>query len=109
MIFDCHTHIFGVGQVGGATLSAVKKAWGEHMELVALPEQHWETVKDVDGAIVLAFDAPAVGIVVPNEDVARYVAQHPTRLFGFASVDPNHIYAASRLEKAIKEYQLSGL
>jgi predicted TIM-barrel fold metal-dependent hydrolase len=109
MIFDCHTHIFGQGQVGGPTLAAMKRAWGEHKEMIALPEQHWENVKDLDGAIILALDAPATGIIVPNEDVANYVSKHPTKLFGFASVDPNKRGAAGLLEEAIKEYHLSGL
>lgn len=109
MIFDCHTHVFGPGQFGGATLAAAKRAWGEQTEMIALPEQNWECVKDVDGAIVLAFDAPATGIQVPNEYVAEYVGKHRGRLFGFASVDPNKWNAAGELEHAIKEHQLSGL
>lgn len=109
MIFDCHTHVFGPGHFGGATLAAAKRAWGESMEMLALPEQNWECVKDIDGAIVLAFDAPATGMQVPNEYVAEYVGKHRGRLFGFASVDPNNWDAASILEHAIKEYQLSGL
>src|SRR5690625_5155345 len=109
MIFDCHTHLFGPGQVTGAMRAACKRAWGEEHELVALPEEHWESVKDVDGAIVLAFDAPATGTKVPNEYVAEYVAKNPSRLFGFASVDPNNYLAPSILESAIKDLKLSGL
>ncbi len=109
MIFDCHTHVFGPGHFGGATLAAVKRAWGEDKEMNALPEQNWECVKDIDGAIVLAFDAPATGIVVPNEYVAEYVLKHPGKLFGFASVDPNKLNATSLFESAIKEMNLSGL
>lgn len=109
MIFDCHTHLFGPGHVGGAMRAASQRAWGEEHELVALPKDHWECVKGFAGAIVLAFDAPAVGAVVPNEYVAEYVSQHPNRLFGFASVDPNKEQAPELLEEAIKELKLSGL
>jgi predicted TIM-barrel fold metal-dependent hydrolase len=109
MIFDCHTHLFGTDHVGGPTLAAVKRAWGDDANMIALPDDHWECVKDYDGAIVLAFDAKATGIVVPNEYVADYVAKHPGKLFGFASVDPNKLNAASILETAVRELKLSGL
>ncbi|MFC5651105.1 amidohydrolase family protein [Paenibacillus solisilvae] len=109
MIFDCHTHLFGPGQFGGATLAAVKRAWGEDKEIIALPEQNWDCVKDFDGAIVLAFDAVASGIAVPNEYVAEYVSKHPGKLFGFASVDPNKLNANSILESAIRDLNLKGL
>ncbi len=109
MIFDCHTHVFGPGHFGGATLAAVKRAWGDDADMTALPEHNWECVKDYDGAIVLAFDAEATGIVVPNDYVADYVAKHPGKLFGFASVDPNKLNAASILEAAVRELKLSGL
>lgn len=109
MLFDCHTHLFGPGQFGGATLAAAKKAWGKDQELLATPEMHQEVFNEVDGAVVLAFDAPATGLNVPNEYVAEYVAGHRGKFFGFASVDPNRENAPYLLEQAIKEYQLSGL
>lgn len=109
MIFDCHTHVFGPGQFGGATLAAAKRAWGDGQEMLVTPEGHWELFKDIAGAIVLAFDAPATGLNVPNEYVADYVAKHPGKLFGFASVDPNRLNAAGLLEAAVKELGLQGL
>jgi predicted TIM-barrel fold metal-dependent hydrolase len=109
MIFDCHTHLFGPGHVGGATRNAVKRAWGEDQEMIATPEQHLDCVKDYGGAVVLAFDADATGIQVPNEYVADYVSKHRSSFYGFASVDPNKWDAATLLESAIKDLGLSGL
>lgn len=109
MIFDCHTHLFLPGHVGGATKAACQRAWGEQYELISTPEQHRECIKNIDGAIVLAMDAPATGIVVPNEVVADYVQTDPTRLFGFASVDPRQDDAPQQLESAIRDLQLCGL
>lgn len=108
-IFDCHTHLFGPGQVSGPTLAAVKRAWGADRDIIATPEQHEENIRPFAGAIVLAVDAAATGIQVPNEYVAEYTAQDPTRLFGFASVDPNQEDAPQRLESAIRELGLRGL
>jgi len=109
MVFDCHTHLFGPGHVGGPTFEALNRIWGNGKELIATPEDHWHEAKRYDGAIVLAVDAPATGIVVPNEYVAEYVAKHPGKLFGFASVDPNKENSDRLLEEAIEGYSLSGL
>ncbi|WP_245375781.1 amidohydrolase family protein [Paenibacillus eucommiae] len=108
-MFDCHTHLFGPGQVDGPFMAAARSAWGDQFELVAEPADNLENAKNAAGAIVLAFDAPATGVQVPNEYVAEYVSRHPTRLFGFASVDPNRPGAAGLLERAIRELKLSGL
>lgn len=109
MPFDCHTHLFGPGQFGGATLAAAKRAWGADQEMLATPQMHEEMFSRLDGAIVLAFDAPATGLAVPNEYVAEYVAANTGKLFGFASVDPNRTKAPVILEQAIKELGLHGL
>jgi predicted TIM-barrel fold metal-dependent hydrolase len=64
---------------------------------------------NVDKAIVLAFAAPAVGYVVPNEYVADYVRRFPEKLIGFASVDPNDLGAPDQLRYAVSELGLKGL
>ncbi|TLS52384.1 amidohydrolase [Paenibacillus antri] len=109
MIFDCHTHLFGPGMVSGPTDAAIKRAWGPDMHIVATPEQHRANLEGFDGAIVLAMAAGATGLVVPNEYVASYCAEAPTRLFGFASVDPNDPNAVSDFETAVRELGLKGL
>lgn len=109
MIFDCHTHLFGPGHAGGSFLADAKRSWGAHFELHVTPEQHWEQFKHLDGAIVLAFNCPATGVVVPDEYVADYVRQHPGRLYGFASVDPHDPQAPKQLERSVKELGLVGL
>ncbi|NBD27108.1 amidohydrolase family protein [Paenibacillus glycinis] len=109
MIFDGHTHLFGPGHVGGSFLSDAKKAWGDGYELQTTPEDHWNVYRHADGAIVLAFNCPQTGVVVPNEYVAAYVEGHRGRLFGFASVDPHAPDAPAQLEFAVREYGLVGL
>ena len=109
LIFDCHTHLFGPGHVGGTFLADAKKAWGDQYELIATPEKHWEMIKEYDGAIVLAFNCPATGVIVPNEYVGDYVSKHNGKLFGFASVNPHDTDAPTQLEYAVKELGLVGL
>ncbi|ANE45815.1 hypothetical protein SY83_05325 [Paenibacillus swuensis] len=108
-MFDCHTHIFGPNHVGGSFLSDAKRAWGEGYELLRTPEEHWNDYKHSDGAIVLAFNCPATGVIVPDAYVAEYVAAHPGKLYGFASVDPHDPEAVRKLEYSVKELGLVGL
>jgi hypothetical protein len=66
-------------------------------------------MQSVERAVVLAFAAPAVGFVVPNEYVAAYVKEHPEKLIGFASVDPNDPDAPAELRSAVNDLGLRGL
>ena len=109
MIFDSHTHLFGPGMVSGPSDQAIKRAWGPGMNIIATPEQHRENLEGFRGSIVLAFAGNATGMVVPNEYVAEYCATDPDRLFGFASVDPNHLNCVTEFETAIREMKMRGL
>ncbi|WP_135547917.1 amidohydrolase family protein [Paenibacillus cymbidii] len=108
-IFDCHTHLFGDGQVGGGFLADARRAWGDGYELIVRPDEHWRQFGGCGGAIVLAFNCRASGVVVPDEYVAAYVREHPDKLFGFSSVDPRDRDAPRKLERAVKELGLRGL
>jgi predicted TIM-barrel fold metal-dependent hydrolase len=108
-IFDCHTHLFGQGHVGGSFLEDAKRAWGEQYELIATPDEHREKISGYKGAIVLAFNCAATGVVVPDEYIADYVRTQPEKLFGFASVDPYDADAPRKLEYAVKELGMCGL
>ncbi|MFK7693176.1 amidohydrolase family protein [Paenibacillus sp. HJGM_3] len=109
LLFDCHTHLVEPHHISGHFLADAKKAWGESFRLSSTPEEHRKANEGCTGAIVLALDAPAVGFNVPNEWVAQYTAENPTRLFGFASVDPNRDSPERLLEAAVKELHLKGL
>ncbi|MDR7419846.1 MAG: amidohydrolase family protein [Armatimonadota bacterium] len=109
MIVDCHTHIGIAGEhVGGAILEDLLRVWGKPL-WNASPEEHWTAMAGVDRAIVLAFDAPRIGLVVPNEYVAAYVARHRDKLIGFASVDPARPRAPQILEDAVRRLGMRGL
>ena len=108
-MFDCHTHLFGIGHVGGSFLSDARRAWGDDYSLTVTADDHWNLYGDSEGAIVLAFNAPATGVVVPDEYVAGYTKRAPTRLFGFSSVNPHDPRAPEKLEYAIRELGLRGL
>ena len=73
------------------------------------PETHWEASADADRVIVFGLQAKAVGVWIPNELIAEYVAAHPEKLVGWASIDPNERDCVAQLEYAVSELGLRGL
>lgn len=109
-MIDCHTHV-GEADVHmkGEFMADARRAWGPGLQMGTTLEQHWQAVAAVKHAVVLAFMAPAVGFVVPNDYVAAYVSEHREKLIGFASVDPHDADAPAELRDAILDLGLEGL
>jgi predicted TIM-barrel fold metal-dependent hydrolase len=109
-LIDCHTHVGELGvHVREPITSDSERVWGMGFELGVELADHWAAMAGVEKAIVLAFAARRVGYTVPNDYVAGYVRQHPEKLIGFASVDPNDLDAPDQLEYAVTELGLRGL
>ena len=66
---------------------------------------------DIEKSVLLPLDMRTTGDgFVPNDHIADLVRQHPTRLIGFACVDPHMGDAAIvELERAVKTLGLRGL
>lgn len=110
MIVDCHTHVGDRTHIKEQFVSDARAAAGNpKLELVVDLQQHWQAMQHVDRAIVLGFRAHHVGYVIPNEYVANYVKQHPEKLVGFCSVDPNDDDAVEQLDYAVKTLGLRGV
>ena len=75
----------------------------------AKPEDHWKVSEPADHVVVFGLQAKATGIWVPNELIADYVKQHPEKLEGWASVDPNEPDCIEQLVYCVKELGLKGL
>lgn len=74
------------------------------------PDRHREKVAGhADKFIVLALKFDQLGIHVPNEFVAEYVAQFPGRAVGFCGIDPLDEGAPRQLEHAVRELGLKGI
>lgn len=58
--------------------------------------------------MVLGFNAPQAGYVVPNEYVAAHVARYPFGLIGFGSVDPHDRDCILELERMKYDLGLVG-
>lgn len=115
-MIDLHTHIWEYpDHVGREFAGAVSQAAGRTIEttpaLHVSPKVHWEAFAHaaVSHAVVLAFRSRWLGIDVPNEYVAKYVAEHPDRLVGFAAVDPCDPDPVGELQQAVTRLGLKGL
>ncbi|MEO7294837.1 MAG: amidohydrolase family protein [Candidatus Limnocylindria bacterium] len=73
------------------------------------PETHWAAAQQADKVVVFGLQARATGVWVPNELIAEYVAQHPEKLVGWASVDPNEPDCVEQLDHAVTTLGLRGL
>ena len=109
MIIDVHTHISEPSHYGKEFFADMHGAWSEVDLTAGTPDNHRLGTQDAARVVVVAFDAPATGLEVPNEYVANYVASDPERLIGFASVDPNRDDAVDILRSAVNDLGLRGL
>ena len=109
MIVDVHTHVGEHPEhITERFAAQAREAWPDIRLGRTLEEHHREALDGVDRAVVLAFDAPAAGFVVPNDYVAAYVARDPERLIGFGSVDPSRPDALEELERMAHDLGLRG-
>jgi hypothetical protein len=111
MIVDVHTHVWETPcHIGEQFINDARITAGEGYKDISVDlEKHWEAMQSVDRAVVLGFRARHVGVLVPNEYVADYVAKHPERLIGFCSVDPQDPDAVDQLDHAVQTLKLRGL
>ena len=125
MIVDCHTHLMWypdhlseryAGEALASKLVKLKRSGGEVYSAKldkhsydAKPEDHWKASEAADKVIVFGLQAKPAGIWVPNEIIADYVKEHPEKLQGWASVDPNEPDCIEQLEHCVNELGLKGL
>ena len=109
VITDVHTH---VGEyplhISEKFAAEARAAWPDVPLGGSLDDHYGDALADVDRAVVLAFNAPAAGFVVPNDYVAAYVARDPARLIGFGAVDPSSGSAVDELERMKSDLGLVG-
>ena len=102
MIVDCHTQIWdSYAQLGGAA-PIVKTVQADET-------RHWAAADPVDKAIVLAFKSSYLQAEIPNRYVAEYVRRHPSKMIGFAGIDPNDRDWMEELRIAQDELHLKGV
>ncbi|MEX2541226.1 MAG: amidohydrolase family protein [Trueperaceae bacterium] len=109
-VIDYHTHIGTAEQWGEPILAEAERMRGAGAATLATSfSAHGAAMANVSRAIVLAFRSLHLGVDVPNEYVAEYVATDPQKFIGFASVDPHDGNALPQLRRAHRELGLRGL
>lgn len=106
---DIHTHIWSPEHVSAEFQSDLLRAWPEAANLEADPEAHARHAGAAGRTVVLAFDAPYSGLVVPDEYVSAYVRCDEARLIGFCSIDPQKGQVEERLDRAVQDLGLRGV
>lgn len=75
----------------------------------ATPDMHRRDTAEADFTVVLGFSAKHLGVAVPNEMIAEYVASDPSRYVGFAGLEPTEPSAVDDLRYAYHELGLRGI
>ena len=122
MIVDCHTHVWqSPDQLGQLDLGDLPKRARVQAPRVSpnrtiwrsIPsadvEHHWASSGTVDKSIVLGFKSRYLRAEIPNQYVADYVKRFPSKLIGFAGIDPTERDAVAEVKVARSELQLRGL
>src|SRR5438270_2373765 len=106
---DVHTHVWAPEHLSDEFLSDMQRAWPEAGEIDASYEAHARHAEGAGRSVVLAFDAPYSGFVVPDAFVAEYVRRDEKRLVGFCSIDPQRRDVESALGRATQDLGLRGV
>lgn len=93
MIVDCYTHVWDSPSMLGRSVATrwrrdVRHDGSEVLESAGI-EQHLLASRPVDASIVVGFVSAHLHARIPNERIAEYVGRQPTRVFGFAGIDPS--------------------
>lgn len=112
MIVDVHTHLSTLEQWGPTFTKAFARAFksrSQTIDLAVTPERHWQSMKNVDRAIVFGINSLALGMHTPNESIAEYSNAHSDKIIGFMSIDPNSRNALEELDYCVKTLGLQGI
>jgi uncharacterized protein len=123
MIIDCHTHIWqSPDQLGAVDLGELSMAERRAMHRVSPsgkviqrlipsgdPDLHMQQTQGIDKTIILGFRSKYLNAGVPNDFVAGYVRRDPSRLIGFAGIDPTEAGALDDLLLAHEKLGLRGV
>ena len=106
MIVDCHTQIWETNSPIWTTqlaAASVKKT------IEADAVRHLAASDPVDHSIVLGFKSCYLEAEIPNRYVADYVRRNPTKMVGFAGIDPTDPEWRGELEQAQDQLRLKGV
>jgi uncharacterized protein len=121
-IVDCHTHIWqspdqlgqvDLGEQSHPLRKGAPRSLHSHSKLRSIPaadpDYHWSQSSAVDKSIVLGFKSRYLHAEIPNRLVADYVSRDPSKLIGFAGIDPTEATAAEEVTIVKNDLKLRGI
>lgn len=110
MIIDVHTHVFPTNNIFSPSfIEQASRAKKETFDLVTRYDEYRATAAGCDVAICFGGKARLAGLWVDDRAVVDYVAQDPTRLIGFLSLDPTQQGWEEELRLGHEELRLKGI
>jgi hypothetical protein len=107
-LIDWHSNLWLPAHLGAEQRAEMASKTGRSVD--ASPAAHREHVASCcDRFVLVAMKWNRLGIHIPNEFVAEYIAEYPGRAVGFACVDPHDADAPAEFERAIVKLGLRGL
>jgi len=101
---DVHTHLWdSLDQLGTDAAKKIRKQfvdtpWDQPDTTLQAFDHAMELV---EYAIILGLECQSVGVSIPADRVARYVAREPEKYFGFAGIDPTARGYLSKVSEAV--------
>lgn len=108
-MIDCHTHLWRAEDWSAEMEREASLARGGPADIDVSEDRHLAAMAPVEKAIVFGFHSSHLGLVVPNDRIARYVASHPEKLVGFACIDPLELGYMAELERVFSLAEFRGL
>lgn len=110
MIVDCHSHFWSAADELTADLRHDYQAVGYDVDKLELNSiNHREGTQGADVVVVFGLRAKLSGFEVRNDTVARFVQSDPSRLIGFAALDPTEPDCLDELERCVSDLGMQGL
>lgn len=110
MLIDVHTHVWPNEEIFSASFIAqIARARSQRIPLTTRYSDYLATAENFDAAICFGGKARLAGLWVDDQLVANYVAQDPTRLIGFLSLDPTQAGWEEELRFGHQQLGLRGI
>ncbi len=110
MIIDVHSHLSTLEQWGPVFCGGFEKNYaGSGIDLNGTSERHYDAMGRVEKSIVFGINSKALRMSTPNDSIAAYARQHPDKIIGFMSIDPNDPGALEEMDRCVNELDLRGI
>ncbi len=110
MIVDVHTHAWDFQRhMTEEFVGQTQIARTQPVPMAVTFDGYRQAMEGVDKAVVFGLKARLVGLYVPNDYIAQFVAKAPDKLIGFMSLDPTEPDFMEDFERSYHDLKLKGI